>query len=88
MSRGYFAKTFLVLAIASLVVLGMLEERTIEEGWGMLLLGVTGWAFLAALIKRWRDTGYNMWWLVTLFVPYLQMVTALFVFFAPSKGTP
>lgn len=95
MSRGYFAKAFAGLAAISLVVLGMLEERSIEEGWGMLMLGVIGWALLAALIKRWRDTGYNMWWLTAFGLAILPfplnlgaLMVALFLFFTPSKSSP
>lgn len=82
MSRGYFAKTFVVLAVASLVVLGMLEERSIEEGWGMLLLGVFGLGLLAGLVKRWRDTGYNMWWLSAFGLAILPFPLNLGAYFA------
>ena len=95
MSRGYFAKTFVVLAVASLMVLGMLAERSIEEGWGMLMLGVIGWMLLAGLIKRWRDTGYNIRWLAAFGLAILPvplnlgaLIVALFLFFSPSQSSP
>lgn len=86
--RGYYFWNTLVLAIVSVVVIVLVDEREIDEGWGILLLALAAWSFAATTIKRWRDTGYNMWWLITLLIPYVSLVTILFVFFAPSKDDP
>lgn len=86
--RGYYFWNTLVLAILSVVVIALVDERELDEGWGILLLALAAWSFVANTIKRWRDTGYNMWWLITLFIPYVSFVTTLFVFFAPSKDDP
>ena len=86
--RGYFFWSSLLLLIASAVVLGLVDAGEMAEGWGMLALGIAAWSLVANTAKRWRDTGYNMWWLTTLLIPYVNLITMLFLLFAPSKRSP
>lgn len=86
--RAYFAKNTAALLVLSGVVITMIDERVLDEGWGLLLLALAFWAFAATLVKRWRDTGYDLRWLLTLIVPYAGLVTAAFVLFAPTKKGP
>lgn len=86
--RSYFYWSSLLLLIASAVVIGLVGAGEMAEGWGMLALGMAAWSLLANTTKRWRDTGYNMWWLTTLLIPYVNLITILFVLFAPSKRSP
>ncbi|MCA9091532.1 MAG: DUF805 domain-containing protein [Planctomycetaceae bacterium] len=86
--RRYFFWNSLVLLIASAVVLGLVDAGEMAEGWGVLALGIAAWSLVVNTAKRWRDTGYNMWWLTTLLIPYVNLITILFVLFAPSKRSP
>lgn len=86
--RNYFFWSALLLLIASAVVIGLVDANEIAEGWGMLALGMAAWSLLANTTKRWRDTGYNMWWLATLLIPYVNLITIVFVLFAPPKRSP
>ena len=86
--RAYFAKSSVALLVFAGVVIAMIDERALDEGWGVLLLALAAWSFAATLVKRWRDTGNDLWWLLTLIIPYVGLVTAAFVFFAPTKKGP
>lgn len=88
LSREYFAKSTIALLVFAGIVILMVGERTLDEGWGILLLGLTAWSFVATLIKRWRDTGNDLWWLLTLLIPYVNLVTSAFILFAPTKKGP
>ncbi len=85
MTRSYFAGTLFFLIFASLLINGLIEERQINEGLAVVTIVALIWIFFAALIKRWRETGQSMWWLLTLLLPYAQYATMLFAIFAPPK---
>lgn len=85
---AYFAINTFALIALSVIIITMIDQRALDEGWGMLLLALTAWSFIATLTKRWRDTGYKMEWLITLIIPYVNLVTATFVLFAPTKKGP
>ena len=80
--RGYYFWNTLCLFILSIVVVALVGEGVLDDGWGILVLALAAWSLLATTVKRWRDTGYSMWWLITLLVPVLV------VFFSPSKHDP
>lgn len=83
----YFWNTLMMLALAGLVI-GFVDAGGMAKGWGMLVLGIAAWSLLANTAKRWRDTGYNMWWLITLLMPYVSLVTIFCLLFLPSKRAP
>jgi len=86
--RSYYFWNTLILLVLSGVMFGLVNAGEMAEGWGVLGFGLAVWSLLATTAKRWRDTGYNMWWLITLLIPYVSLVMMLFVLFAPSKRGP
>lgn len=80
----YFWNTLILLALLG-VVIGLVDAGEMNEGWGILAIGMAAWSLLATTVKRWRNTGYNMWWLITLLIPYVSLVMILFLLFSPSK---
>ena len=88
LSRAYFAKNTATLIMFSGLVVIMIDVSSLDEGWGVLLLALTALSFGATLIKRWRDTGNDLWWLLTLLIPYVNLVTTGFILLAPTKKGP
>ena len=86
--RRLFFWTFLGLQIAVAVVYLLGEAGVVAEGWALIALAIVLWSLLANIVKRWRDTGNNMWWLITLLIPYIAFITTLAILFAPSKRNP
>lgn len=87
-NRSYFFWNSLILLVLSGGVIGLIDADEMAEGWGILALALMVWSLLATSAKRWRDTGYNMWWLLTLLIPYVSLITILFLLFAPTKRGP
>jgi len=83
--RLKFAKGLLAKIIITSILVYIDRIRLLQPEWVLILSGMICWSLFSSLIKRWRDTGYKLRWLATLVVPYVQIITMLFVFFAPSK---
>jgi hypothetical protein len=87
-NRSYFFWNTIIFLVLSAGVISLIDADEMNVRWGILALGMMVWSLLANLAKRWRDTGYNMRWLLTLLIPYANLVTILFLLFAPSKRGP
>lgn len=88
MRRGEFFWNAIRLAIISIVVIALIEEREIDNEWIIPTFILVAWSQLATIFKRWRNIGRSMWWLVTLLIPYVCFIMLLFLFFMPSKRGP
>jgi len=86
--RGYYFSNTLCLLFLSTIVIGFVHERELNEDWGMIILALAAWSLVATTVKRWRDTGHSMWWILTLIIPYISVVTMFFLVFAPSRDKP
>jgi uncharacterized membrane protein YhaH (DUF805 family) len=55
--------------------------------WGMffLLLAGAAWVELGGVVCRFRDTGKSPWWAVTLFIPIINVGTAVYLVFKPGR---
>ena len=86
--RWAYVKTIVSSLVTLTILIGLQENGHIHAIWSSLGIIATFWVGLVASLKRCRDAGQNPWWLVTLLVPYVQFLTALFLLAAPSKIRP
>ena len=77
--QEYWAMIILSVVL-SIVVLVMAQSQPVLL---LLLVGVL-WYNLATTVRRIRDTGMSMWWLVAFFVPYLNTVVGIVFGFIKS----
>ena len=70
--QEYWAMVILSVVL-SIVIFVLAESQPVLL---VLLVGVL-WYNLATTVRRIRDTGMSMWWLVAFFVPYLNAVVGI-----------
>lgn len=70
--QEYWAMVILSVVLA-IVVFVLAESQPVLL---VLLVGVL-WYNLATTVRRIRDTGMSMWWMVAFFVPYLNTVVGI-----------
>lgn len=71
--RSEYWAMILVCVVVS-VVIGMLMEASVA--FGVLLLGVL-WYQLATIVRRIRDTGNNVWWVLVFLLPVVSAIAAI-----------
>lgn len=70
------------------VINGFVQNGEISGFWLFVFAMFAGWVAVTSSIKRVRNIGLNPWWLVTVFIPYLNIVVLAILFLAPQKKTP
>jgi uncharacterized membrane protein YhaH (DUF805 family) len=79
-------------AVYLLSVLALAVGTVIVEGAGALgaliaLIILVGalWALLATTVRRLRDAGLNMWWVIVILVPYISFIATIVFGVVKSK---
>ena len=78
--RQEYWAMILLTVLASIIVIALAATQPVLL---VLLVGVL-WYNLATTVRRIRDTGMSMWWLVAFFVPYLNTVVGIVFGFIKS----
>jgi len=48
-----------------------------------ITLGI--WINIAATVKRLRDIGWSIWWIILMFLPYVNLIFIIILMIKPSK---
>ena len=88
LSRAPYAKRIGVGVLLTAVINGFVQNGEISGFWLFIFAMFAGWVAVTSSIKRVRNIGLNPWWLITVFIPYLNIVVLAILFLAPQKKTP
>ena len=73
--RQEYWAVLIITIITTIVGLALVEGGSAVAALVALVLLVgTLWVLLATTVRRLRDAGLNVWWILLIFVPYVSLV--------------
>lgn len=69
----------IVLSILAIIVgsVALLDLSGLGTLVALAIFVATIWAILATTVRRLRDAGLSIWWILTLFIPYVSFVAQI-----------
>ena len=68
-----------IISILAMVIgfVALEDPSTIAVVFGLVTLVATIWAILATTVRRLRDAGLNVWWILVTLIPYVGTVATI-----------
>lgn len=69
----------IIISILAMVIgfLALGDSSTIAIFFGLGIMVATLWAILATTVRRLRDAGLNIWWILVTLLPYIGTVATI-----------
>lgn len=72
--RQEYWAVYIVAILTTMLGFALLEGGTVGALLGLAVMIGSLWALLATTVRRLRDAGLNVWWILVTFVPYVGFV--------------